>query len=329
MPFTPHPLTSRAACLLALGLSSWIGAAHARAQPSHAAARLDYVATPTDCPTEAAFTEWVESRLGRPPFDDHASAVVVVSLHGESPTLGTVRWRDPEAGILGERALEANGCADLAESLAVAVAILLEDPPVGPEDVPPLLASPAPEVLAPAPPTPVAEAPSEPDPIPWVIELGGSVDAGLGWTPGVSLGAELRGGLSWGLISFHLAAAFEIQPETAVLPSGDGVDAFHGLFGLGFCLRPAFLSICVEGGGGVFQSTVRSVLQPTARTSASAYVSVRAAAHLRIVDGLAIEPWISASVLPLRPALMVDGDRVWEAPIVAGRLGVSVIARVQ
>ncbi len=307
-------------------------ASGARAQDADVTARLDYAIVGAErCPDRAAFAELVEARLGRSAFDDAAVETVEVRLEGGARVRGSVRWIDAQGTLQGERAIEDAGCAEVAESLAVAVGILLEDPPRAPEvtgpDPAPEVTPPPPAVVA-SPPVVAAPTPEEPGP-PIRFELAASVHGGVGWTPEFDLGVEARVGLRVELFSAHLLGSIEVQPSTAVLRSGDRVDAFHGRLGIGGCVRPDYVSICLEAGGGAFQSTVHTVAEPEARTSASIFVGLRGAAHLELADAVALEPWVSVSILPLRPALRVMEENVWESSIVTGRLGFAVVGVIR
>lgn len=194
------------------------------------------------CPDAETFAELVAARLGRDPFVESAPDVVRVELGRRGRTrVGTLVWiRD--GAPLGRRQLEARGsCVGLLESLAVALTILLEDPPGAPDATAPPPDDVAPEAAAepaprpppevpPARPPPTATAPNElptPDPeagaeasdreLAFVGELsGGTV---LGVVPGPGLSVRAAVGLRVGNVDVRLEGVFDAQLGTKTIAS--------------------------------------------------------------------------------------------------------------
>ena len=316
--------------LLSMVLAAASGAA---AQDRLATARLAYEA-PETCPDAEAFTGRVEARLGRAPFGEGAASTARVEVAAGIPHRGTLSWIDERGAVRGERTLVARHCDELVETLAVALAMLLEDPPRPPDAprdpeaqhaAPPPPARPSPPLIPAPAATPAAERPDRP----LRLELAADARGSLGFTPGPALGGGARVSIGTAMLSAHAVAAIAIQPGRASLRSRDSVDAFHARFGIGGCVRPERLHLCVEAGGGLFQAKVHSVDAPESRTSPSAFVSIRAGVPLRLTSVVSVEPFAAASILVLRPALNVNGETVWEASVVAGELGFALSASVE
>lgn len=83
------------------------------------------------CPTEVEVQEGIARRIGRSPFHEPATRIVVLSLDGDgAPARGPARAKtelfDMDLASLGARSLESGGgCGDLVETAELAVSIAL------------------------------------------------------------------------------------------------------------------------------------------------------------------------------------------------------------
>jgi hypothetical protein len=151
------------------------------------------------CGGATSIAKAVEQRLGRVALVSPAQADL--SIEGRAERVGSrlravLVLRDGSGVQLGSREIESEAvdCSELRETVALAVALMI-DPDAVLHPLPPL-ARPAPSALPPTPPPPtivvqrVEEAPVAPSPpVPWQVEPAASVAIGYGFLPSVSVGA--------------------------------------------------------------------------------------------------------------------------------------------
>lgn len=140
------------------------------------------------CPAREEMIARIAARLGRDPTDDRAPTQISVQFRGAGPFAARVVVLGPDVPG-GERVFESGVCDDVANSVALAVGMLLEPVPL-----PVRKREPAP---LPAPSAePVADAPpAAPEP-PWTWRLGLGGFFAAGRLPEVSLGPTTMVGLA-------------------------------------------------------------------------------------------------------------------------------------
>lgn len=313
---------SRAIQIIAMaGLVFVSGAVRAHAQTALPVS-LAYSAS-VRCPDEATFVELVAARLGREPFAEDGEARVEVSLRREGQRfIGALEWvRD---GMAAHRELESSvSCEEAAESLAMLVAVALDDTPEPVAEMPPEL-----PVREPTLPTPEAAPVVDDEPVPPpsipiagflalapTLAFGGGVD----WT----LGGRVEGGVGIGPVWLGLELTAETQPGARLLAEGASAELSLFFAGASACVKIDVISICVLGGGGGLAATVHGVDMPRAHTSGMAFIGGRFGVTIPLPGAFFLRPQIEAVGMVLRSAIAAGDIRLWEASPVAGRIGIA------
>jgi hypothetical protein len=294
--------------------------------------------TPTDdagCPSERVFRDLVAARVGRDPFADDASRAIDATLTKRGVQFhGRVALFDASGKVRGERELDDRSCAELAESLAIAISILL-DPfgrwarPAPLETPPPVPASPPPPVAPRVEPPTDAAPPAPPHPatkdhVAWMPTA--SVTSALGSAPDLLWGARFGLRLKVRSWSVSAEAAYDTMLSTAQI-GRDRVEAERWFGALSPCLHLESAAVCATALMGVIHSFSASVLVPTTRRSLIADAGIRAGWSLWLGRTVGIEPWITATVPLSRTILLVSDEAIWRAPRVAGTVGLSMLVR--
>jgi hypothetical protein len=306
----------------------WIGASivlglapEAAAQPS-APVSMTYRAS-AGCPDEATFAELVAARLGREPFVSESESTISVVLRSEGRRwLATLEW-DREGGSARREIDSEVSCSEAAESLAVVVAVLLDDTPEpAPESpVPESTVEPATEEPASAPARDLDPEESAPSvPIAGYLALGPTVAfaASVDWT----IGGRVEGGIGIDWLWLGLELTAEVQPGTRALGEGASADTSLFLVGASACVRIEPMALCVLGGGGGYTATVYGVSTPSARTSGVAFIGGRVGVTIPLFETFYLRPQLEVTGMVVRSAIAAGEAGLWEASPVAGRLGV-------
>lgn len=158
----------------ALGAAGVAGAAPPRASSLHWV-RLEGA---EGCPGARALAEAVERVLGRTIFVPPTQAEAVIEGRAERRLAGGYRaivsMTRPDGSVVGIRELEtpSASCAELAEPLALSIAIMID-----------------PDASAPRPPSPPPAPPPRGEPWRWGVQAGPTI--GLGQVPGAGVGAQI------------------------------------------------------------------------------------------------------------------------------------------
>lgn len=307
-------------------------AAHAAPPPTRVVA-LEVVrdAGAEVCPDERAVAADVIGRLGRDPFVAAAPERVLVSLSparrgfvaritliGAPPFQGvrTLRTRDP-------------ACAELGETVALAIAVAI-DPLVLTRPTPPPL-PPGPigarrgrdlaEVRRPITRRSPEPTPPPPPPTPLVTELGLAASSAIALSPGVTVGPRIWGGVrgdGWSLaggVVIHLLGEGDVPGGrvAASLIAGE----------LEGCLRVGPWSACATlgvggqsfGGDGVTGGQEALWIAP----------GIRAGARASLTPALALEVTAAGSFPVTRARVRVDDAVVWETPAATLVLGLGLV----
>jgi hypothetical protein len=318
--------------------------------------RLDYRENVgRGCPDRAEFEELVASRMGYAPFDEHARGSIEVVLEGRAPVAatGTIRILDIAGLETGRRTIATPApCQEIAESLATAIAILLESVSSSgaPSEVPPLppeqpgvvvqvgAAPPAPSPppwSAPSPaPAPRSGAPLGPierasNAVPVRFGAGASFLGEAGTTADPTMGARVALGLHYSVVEVLLEGSISSQLSPTRLPSGDTLESFTYNMDLAVCLHAGVIGACALGGVGALHATVRNVSLPMGRTSLVAFVGARVLGTIRLGEVVRLRPWVELVGVPARAAIVVDGRTVFEGSLVSGRLGLELGIEIQ
>jgi hypothetical protein len=335
------PRSAKATRLLALVSSAIALLAGVARAGEVEAIRFTYDA-PVGCPTEAEFLEAVSrdgGHLARV-LDDRGARAFAVAIESASPAVGRLTVRDAE-GREAVRSIRGERCEDLAQSLAVLVALSLQPRAMTPAVV-------RPEVPPRAAPEPgedartVSETPRE------------------RWRLGVSTGPTLTGGASPGAllglalsveaqrdVPGVLAPAFRLGAELSVAQISGGssssatsgpvpVESFSRRIArfdacpLRWMAAPPWsrstigAQACARFDGGVLD--VRSSGFPGARSVTRAWAAAGAILRIRSVWSFVFLDVEGGMMVPvLRERFFVEpASEVYEVPPVAGVVGLEI-----
>jgi hypothetical protein len=327
--------------------------AHAQTEPA-ASIALDFRAPALrGCPSRGEFEQLVASRMGYAPFDERGEMRIVVEIAGVSPNamVGSIRLIDAHGAAAGRREISTpSHCADLAESLAMAVSILVEEfraaeteaaaesesaaEPAAESESAAATESAAVTESAAATESESAAAtesatesaphsegvPSEPV----GVALGVAFLGEVGVAPDPTLGARVSGGVRYSFLEIALELSLSTQVATARLGSSDRINVIGYYADLAVCGHLAPVGACLLGGGGALQATVQTVASPRAQTSAMGFVGARIFGVIPLGDVVRIRPFVEVWAVLVRTVVLVEGAAVWEAEPIAGRLGLEL-----
>lgn len=245
-----------------------VAAASASADDAGEPIRLDYTAA-SDCPALQAFEASVRSRTARARFvEDGQSRTFQVSIHGGSHPAGQLVVHREDA-IDGARSVTGSSCAQVADALALVVALAIDSSALaGP--APPVPAAPSPPPPAAAPTAIESESPSTPahsEERPHTLFIGADADVTGGVAPSALVSVEPV--LGWrsrsrGLLAPSLRVSFLHTSSSAVETSG-GSATFNWTAGrvdgcvLSWPPSSAHLLACARLEGGVLAGSTSGV----------------------------------------------------------------------
>jgi len=320
---------------LGTGLATGFYAPRARAEPPGPPplrVSLEYDAEPgLDCPSESDFRARVARQLGYAVFVEPGAGQrlrIQISRAGERAQ-ARIEWFDRAQNSEGERQLtsSAPGCADLARSLAFAVAVQIQlHASAAAPDEP--ASSPPPEPVAPPPPSPRAE--PKPTPTPplergtkraWFI--GSGVLVRTGFSPGVGVGARAFGAVAIDSALLELSGHVT-GPSRSRQADGSGFSAYELGASLAPCLRVAPLGLCVVGSASFLQ--VRGEGVDVARSPSSLLAS--AGGRLQLLwprlgrVGVLVAGEVVAILTPRD--VFLNESKVWSTAPVAVTLSLNI-----
>ena len=339
-----HTLARGAAVtLLATSALAWAGTAEARPE-----ARLVYLreGPASTCPEEKELVAAIAERLGYVPFTPSAPRVVMVTVDRQSN-----RWRGKVQAIDGgevhgrrELFSDSLSCSDLAASLALSVALLLDpDRALG---IAPAEPAPAPEPATPAAPAspqlvdrhedPFAPAPDVPsrgqegptDPRPeWSIGVLGAGSVGSEPSPVPAGGAFVEA--RWNAFRLGLDARADL-PSTTPESEGVGVRVWLAQGSLVPCYARGLVAACGVASAGAISGEAQGAAARAHRaTSLYGALGGRFEATLPVDLGPIALRLYGELVVPLsQPTFTVSDARVWTLPPLAGAGGVRVALRL-
>ena len=296
-----------------------------------------------DCPDRETFVELVTSRLGRNPVAERANHHVLIdALPRAGGHAGSLRVLEGSRER-GRRELQVDGsCADLMETLAVSLAIFLEET-MAPSESEPHVSETSSQTAVierdSQEPTPTSAVPTDtasqqalPSQTPSALELQFVGEVGvagmIGTAPAFTLGPRLELGLIMGRFSLRLQGTFDAQLHDAGLSTGDTVYATHSAAALVGCLHYHLLNACVLGGGGVLSARVHEVVESRTRISPSVFAGVRLAVVPQLNELLFLSVFGELRIAIARSAIDVNDLRAWEQSPVAGRFGLALGLRI-
>lgn len=278
------------------------------------------------CPDAAGLEALVVARLGYSPVQPGAAERMEVAFTSEPAGLvATVRRERPGHAVQTRALRDADrSCGPLAASAAFALALAVDPQTMtapAPEPPPPSPAvAPTPEpkprvIIAPAPPP---EAPA------WNVgwELGAGGAAALGAAPVVNATVVVHGGVH--LDRWRLLAELRVDvPSTT--PAGTGRVETHVIAGgLLPCVGLSRFLLCGVVGAGALRARSEGLSETAALSAPWAVVGARASVELELGRALRLAPWVDVLVPLTRVTLRVDGQPVWQTPVLGGLAGLRL-----
>lgn len=314
------------------------GAAAAAPEAGAATVELGYTVGSgiTGCLSEAAFRDAVRTRLPHSSLASERPIVVSTSIERDGRRLRAIVTlrEDGSTGAPVEAAQELfaspNECATLSAAAALAVSLAIErarshappppPEPVAPEPVRPAEARPPPSRRRAPRPLPRRPVPSGREVRTHAV-IGGSYGILPSASIGASFGASLKLADRW---SAGLDAGAWL-PATAESSSGRaGAKAWLVFAGPSACAHASHGFVCVIGAAGDFRAVGTGRL--LSRSTDSTYLALGARVGTEIPLGRPFSLLIHGSaVVPLlRPALRIQDELLWRAPLAGGELGVGI-----
>ena len=308
------------------------------AAADHAYAQLRYELDDPggQCASETAFRARVASRLGYDPFRDQAGVQLRVHVIAQGKSARADITSTQQGKPSGKRSLEDSRCDALAETLASAVALLLD--PVGasapdPEPPTPPPLPPATPVVLPQPMTarsePERPPTAPPKPTGTAIAAFAYVDATVAFAraPSAMLGARLGLGIRAGSLSLAGEAQAETVPGTTAPSAKDRIEMSAFSASLVPCGNVGALQLCGALTLGSRQATALDVDRPTTVGAFFAVVSLRAGIEVPLSRTLAFRAHGAVGIPLLRNAYTVDQSLLFTSSPLDGGLGVGLLGR--
>ncbi|HRG95480.1 MAG TPA: hypothetical protein PLR99_04465 [Polyangiaceae bacterium] len=301
-------------------------------------ARLLHVREPgaERCPSAEQLRSRVAERLGYDPFRDDASMTVRAAFRlderQDHKLAADVEAFDDRSALLGRRSLASTDetCRDLADSVVLAVTLLLDAPPSSTSAAP--APAPAPERPAVAT-TPAREASASPPPAPptpapalaWTVSVGLDLVAGVGFAPAPSVGARLYASLRRGPWSVAAGGRLDLPAEgryaagTVETAVRLGELAGCGHLGRGF--------LCVVGAAGAITADGANVLQARQTVGPFGTLGARVGGDLALFGPIALRASADVAALLVRTRVTVGPETLFTTPALGGTVGIGLVGR--
>ena len=310
-----------------------LAVATALARPSAAEperrVRLEYdrTAEAERCPEPAELGQSVAAELGYDPFDSQAEQTLAVSIsRNEGELVARITLRDGGGEALGERELAspADDCRELAQALALAVAIAVDpvratrqsapEEPDAAETPPP----PAPViVVSPAPPPQADQRRSEGSPSAKARLAGGALIAS-GTAPALATGIWIQGGARLSMLSLALEGQAHLPASKPI--NGGSVSSSLLLASALACLHADALFGCAVGSAGALQGTGEGVSDPRNASTFFARAGGRVGIDVPLDETFALVVHADVAGNLTRTTLSLDGRQAWTTPPISGLL---------
>ena len=289
------------------------------------------------CANEAAFRARVVSRLGYDPFREEAALDLHVRVVARGPTVRAEITSAQPGKSSGKRTLEDPRCDALGETLASAVALVLDPvaaagaPPAPPADEPgaadPLPPpSPAP-ASRPPPERPQAPAPATDADAALVLAVYADVTGGFARAPATLLGGRLGVGFRRAWFSLAAEGHVETSPEPANVTPRDRVEASAFSGALVACMNRNVFQLCSVTTVGSRTVKALDVLGPRAQSALFVVLGVRGGVEVPLSGAIALRASAELGVPLLRTTYTIDGIARSTTGVVEGSLGAGILGR--
>jgi len=324
--------TARRCASLLVALLVWTGlVANANASPS---AKLTYVrgVGAEKCPDEAALRRAVAARLGFDVFFPWARRTVLAEItKGPRGFRAKLQIISEDGVVLGVRSLDAtsDNCADVAQALALAMSIAVDD--FGLDEPPPPVAAPDPSPQAPSAPEPSAAAPLPPPPDDPSEPTSPPATRGprysIALTPTLSLGIAPSPSVGLrGAFDVRLARSFSLGIGVqGDLPASGGHVQTHALSGslVPCLLLPRPLFFCAVLSAGDFHEIGVGVINAQPGDALFVSIAPRVGVALPIGSRFFALAEADAAFVVLRPNVQVSGMPAFQPHILSPSLAVG------
>jgi hypothetical protein len=307
------------------------------------AARLVYsrTADAASCADEDALRRAVATRVGYDPFFPWAKRTVIATItRQDAAFVATVDLVDDDGIRHGGHQLRTEGaCADLLDTVALAVAIAIDPqlllatppPPSPPPERADLPSPPPPIPLPPLEPQarlpPAHEPPAGPRPPSLVFEGSLGVAAAIEVTPGVSFGGTLGADVRWRRLSLGIEG-FIAAPSSRSAANGEAgsISSWPLLGTLVPCVYVGPVFGCALAQTGAIFSAAEGVTGGHSSSSPWWALGGRVGVMVRVQPVfLRFRVDVLGDTSPA--TLKLDGSGQWTAPVVAGSLGLDAVVR--
>lgn len=312
----------------------------ARASPS---AKLVFArgAGTEACPDEAEFRAAVAARVGYDPFFPVAKRSVITRLDG----LGADGFRarmeilDEGHALLGEKVFTSkDDCAELVRTLALAVSLaidVVDAPAPEPSRDEPARGEPEP---APAPPATPSVAPSldvvSPSPAAPArrssdLRFEGSLGTvgSLGIARNASIGAVVGAAARRGPWSLGLEGRFDPSMAADVAPRGSVSTSLVGVSLLPCFATRWFVRACALATVGRLAVESSGIEHPSSDAGLFLAFGARAAFEMEASPMIALRVGLDLLAVPLRHAVRIGANDVYETSVIAGVAGIGGVVR--
>lgn len=273
-----------------------------------------------DVTGDACSLDGLEARLtalaGTDPVD--ASAAAAVRIEVTAPGAARIFFDDGVGAIRGPRIVDATSCVELAESVALVIAMALPDRPA-PVAAPVAAESkPAPVETA----IVVAHEPARSTPITFdVLAAGGGGVSAHGLAGQLIAGARVRSGA--------LSVDAELRadaPQQVVLAQMAGIEVTRAQVSLGPCVHAGGFAGCAVASVGAFHGSGSGLVSARSAYSTLVAGGARVTWEHAITDRLALRLHAGVDALATTTVFDVDHMQVWVSPRIEGSAGIGVLA---
>ncbi len=313
--------------------AAWLWTSRALAGGEHARLRYELDDPGGKCANEAAFRARVISRLGYDPFREDAPLDLRVRVTARGATVRAEITSAQPGKAPGKRTLEDPHCDALGETLASAVALVLD----------PVAAAPDPPVLAPAvedapaplpPPAPPAERPSPREPAAaeersasLVPVIYADFTTGFARTPTALVGGRLGAGLRRGSFSIAAEGHVETSPDSASITPSDRVEASALSGALVPCGHVDLFQICGVATLGSRAVKALDVLSPRSQSAMFVVLGARGGIEIPLSNAIALRAHGELGAPLLRTTYTIDGIARATTGLVEASLGAGILGR--
>jgi hypothetical protein len=323
------------------------------------AAELRYVrdTSASSCADEKEFRSKVSARLGYMPFREHAALVLTVHLaQADLGFKAAVRYEDATAHANSTRKFSstATDCAELIESIALAVSIVLDplerkrslppasnssvglSSPLADDAAPPVALLHAPIATPNRTPTSTADDPAPETSSEQAVTKSGNQPAAVETTfgslaavaaaPSPSVGFTMGLGLKWMRASVALEGRLDL-PASSPDFGGRRVQSSLLVGALVPCFRPGPIWLCTVFGAGSLRGTGEGAATTFNEMTFYATAGPRAGVEWAPSSAFALVAHADLLAVLTRTELRINGVPLWTTPPVTAGIGLRIVGR--